>query len=147
MFDFMDRITAYDVGVIIGLFIAFFMVRFIWFVCVMVKCGIEMIVMKVLGWLGLETTAFSQLVAAFFRRLGNLMTMFKWTDPKHDFNNGFSRMVDAMYNGTWNSDTKSSIDRDDYRREMWDKIRSSIVWALVLIAITIYADPWNWNLF
>jgi len=147
MFDFMDRITAYDVGVIIGLFIAFFMVRFIWFVCVMVKCGIEKIVMEVLGWLGLETTAFGQFVAAFFRRLGNLMTRFKWTDPKYDFNRSSYESLDAMYNGTWTSELEAEISRRDNMREVWDNIRVSIVWILVFIAVTIYADPWNWNLF
>lgn len=147
MFDFIDKMTAYDLGIIIGLIIALFIVRFTWFMCVMIESAIERAVIDTLKFVGLEGTAFEKSVAAFFRRLGNLMTRYKWTDPKYDFNNGFDRMIDAMYHGTWSPEIQKKIDRDDNRREAWDKMRSSIVWTLVLIAITLYVDPWEWNLF
>lgn len=147
MFDFIDKMTAYDVGVIIGLLIVFFIVRFIWFVSVMILAAIEKIVTKVLGWLCIEDTAFGRFVGALFRRLGNLLTRFKFTDPKRDHNSCFDRTVEAMNNGTWTPAVQKEIDRADDRRVAWDNIRSVFVWTLVFIAITLYADPWEWNLF
>jgi len=123
------------------------MVRVMHFVAVMIKCGIEKIVMKILEWLGLEDTSFGKFIAALFRRLGNLMTRFKWTDPKKDMWGSYDSMIEAMHNKTWSPELQRKLDKADNRREMWDNIRSQIVWITVLVAITLYADPWGWNLF
>lgn len=89
--------TAYNVGVFIGILIALFIVKLTWYGIIWCSCIIEDMIMDLF-----KGTEYEKSLELFFRKLGNLLTRFKWTDPEKDLWKDFDKTVDDMYKGNFN---------------------------------------------
>lgn len=105
MLQFLDEkvFTAYTLGLVLGLFIAYLLVKFIYVGFLILFFGFQDAVLSLF-----KNTEHKKPVETFFRKSNNLVGRLKWSDPEKDLWKDYDETVDDIYNNLVKGKQKSS---------------------------------------